>query len=157
MYAIRSYYGKLEKVELYNDKTYPVFYVDFKISYNNFLKWSNKRVEDILSKILIANGGWSYEIRNFDESLKISVVGNPKNTDFFKYTIGEWNTISEFLLNVRDKEFNEYLEQLPLEEVVNYICCSADLNGDVITSYSIHYTKLYEDAVRCQLRNLIAT
>ncbi len=139
-YDIQGIFGSLVRVELFYDKTYPVFYTDYVPDYFRLKEWNTSSIENALNKIAIANGYWNYEIRNSEGSITIA-VNCDKSGKSVRYAINDYKTVTDFLLNVRDKDFNEYLQSLSAEDVEKGISCSGDLNCDGITEYLYCYAQ----------------
>lgn len=124
------WFGELSKVELYQEETYPIFYLDIKY-WTNFLENLDAyNFEDLITQISQANGYWDYEIRDTDNRLWIKVTCDKEEKIVKEYKINEYKDIKDFLLTVRDKEFNEFLSKLSEDELNNLIECKGDVDGD---------------------------
>ncbi len=67
---------KLHKIELLNNKTYPVFYVTF--PYDPHVKHNKPYFISLYYDTLKANGFWKYSFISLDDNLKINLKWNKK-------------------------------------------------------------------------------
>lgn len=74
---LNDYYNFiLYKVELLNNKTYPIFYMNFPLNLN---KSSEFYLRDLFISIAEANGYWDYEIKDVNRTLDIKVSCDTKS------------------------------------------------------------------------------
>lgn len=79
---------KLHKIELLNNKTYPVFYVTF--PYDPHVKLNKPYFISLYYDTLKANGFWKYSFISPDDKVKITIKWN-KNTKAIEEDVQEFN------------------------------------------------------------------
>jgi len=71
-----KYKVKISKVELYNNNTYPIFYVSF--PYDPWLGHNDSYFKPLYYETLKANGFWDYSFIDHDSNLRINIGWDKK-------------------------------------------------------------------------------
>lgn len=120
----------LKQVELYQNGTYPKFYVElpFKLQES-----SEQEVMGLVSAVARANGYWSYELIDSRQSATIKVLSDPENKVIGTVTV---NGNAHFF----DQRFDKYLSGITNLAELN-VKASEDIDNDSKTEYVV-YTQL---------------
>ena len=152
-----SYGINVTKVELLNNRTYPIFYC-------NFPTFSGLQEKEIFKKMLkdtlIANGYWSYKL--VSNLFEVEIEGNPRDKKFIKITyknidnyFKEFAKADNIKINYEQakklmiKHFGPEVQKVGLEadnyevSIVNYIENIAEYNNKFY--YTIHTLESHYD------------
>lgn len=77
----------LEKVELYKNKTYPLFYVN--LPYDPQLRHNNTYFARLYADLARANAYWDYELVSKDDGVRIKVICDRKRNIFIREELME--------------------------------------------------------------------
>ncbi|CAM4242299.1 hypothetical protein [Paenibacillus typhae] len=120
----------LKQVELYQNGTYPKFYVELPFKLQDS---SEREVMDLVSAVARANGYWSYELIDSRQAATIKVLSDPKKKVIGTVTV---NGNAHFF----DQRFDKYLSGITSLAELN-VQASGDIDNDSKTEYVV-YTHL---------------
>ncbi len=116
--VMEKYDIKIEKVELYDDKIYPIFYVQFADVDKMNSKWGFKVLEEVLK----ANGYWNYAIIDKQKNVYFEVIGNKsmKTIEKILYNNTEISSIEKVQV-MEEKVLNVIFELTEVKDYLNGI------------------------------------
>ncbi|MNB83763.1 hypothetical protein D3C75_306050 [compost metagenome] len=118
------------RVELYQNGTYPKFYVELPFTLQES---SEQKVKELVSAVACANSYWGYELFDNKQKATIKVQSDPKRKVIGTMTV---NGNAHFF----DQRFDKYLSRITKLTDLN-VQASADIDNDSKIEYVV-YTRL---------------